>query len=96
MRKTSGKDPLIRLFEGKVSGSQYKISSITIPIITNSQKIICQEVILITCPPNSGPAIGAIAIMIVSVESICAARVRLKRSRIIARAIIGPVHAPNA
>ena len=44
----------------------------------------------------SGPTIGAAAISIVSVESICAARVLPKRSRIIARDNIGPTQAPSA
>ena len=43
----------------------------------------CHEVTLIICPPIRGPALGAMAMMIIRVESICAARVRLNRSRIL-------------
>ena len=85
-----------RLSSGNVSGSQFREINISAPITTSSQKIECQVLRRIICPPINGPAIGAIAITNTRVESICAARVRAKRSRIIARASIGPVQAPSA
>jgi len=56
----------------------------------------CQEPRRTICPPSSGPAIGAMAMITVSVDSVCAALVRGYRSRTMARASIGPVQAPKA
>ena len=70
--------------------------NINTPITANNQKIQCQVATFIKPLPINGPAIGAIAMMMVSVESICAAWLWAKLSRIIARLNIGPTHAPTA
>ena len=85
-----------RFCGGKVSDREKIIANITALASAISQNIPCQEPNFIIAPPNNGPAIGAIAMMITSVESICAACELPKRSLIIALLSIGPTHAPTA
>lgn len=66
------------------------------PMMAISQKMRCQEPALRSSPPSSGPTMGAPAMIITSVDSICAAWVLPYRSRIMARDSIGPTQAPTA
>ena len=78
-----------RFCGGKVSGREKIIANITALASAISQNIPCQEPNSSIAPPNNGPAIGAIAMMITSVESICAACELPKRSLRILRFWLG-------
>lgn len=65
------------------------ITNITALVSAISQNIPCQEPNSSIAPPNNGPTIGAIAMMITSVESICAACELPKRSLCILRFWLG-------
>ena len=65
-------------------------------MVTIAQKVSRHPPETTRNPPRSGPAIGAIAIISTRVESTCAARTPWYISRTIARASIGPTHAPTA
>lgn len=88
-----------RFCGGKVSGREKIITNIIALASAISQNIPCQELNSSIAPPNNGPTIGAIAIIITSVESICAA-CELPKSSLhfttLARLNIVPTHAPTA
>ena len=72
MARTSGS--LFRRSRASVSGRVSSARRVAIPTPTSVQKIARQEARFRICPPTIGPKSGAIAITVISVDIICAAR----------------------